>query len=111
MSTLNLWGPPISVYTRADALDDGTLLDVTAEAQAFAPGRFESVAMTAAADQAWLCDGAPERLAAVRAAMLAITATSDERADFVHDGHSAYVLAHAGDNGERCATIMLAGED
>lgn len=105
------WGEPISVYTRADAIDDGTLLDVTAEAQTFAPGRFESVAMTAGADQVWLCDGAPERLAAVRAAMLALAATSGERADFEHDGHSAYVLAHEGDDGEQCATIMLAGED
>lgn len=107
----SVWGEPISVYTRADALDDHELYNVTGIAAHFLPHRFESAAITAAAYYAFDCEDYTKRTAVVSVAMAAIQATSDARADFTHEGRAAYVLAHEGDQGEPCATIMLADED
>jgi hypothetical protein len=47
----SFFGPPVSIYTRAQAIDDGVLVDVTAQARE--TGFRCPVAITEAAWQAW----------------------------------------------------------
>lgn len=113
MSAAEFWGEPISVYTRADAIDDGALIDVTSVAEDYAPRRFASVVITDRAHAVLGCSNVEELHDVVFAALFALgdAPELDQRANIIHARHAAYVLAHAGDRGELCATIMLDGED
>ena len=86
---------------------------MTSVAEDYAPGRFASVAITDRAHAAFRCSDVENLHDVVHIALLAIgdAPEFDQRANIHHDGRAAYVLAHAGDRGELCATIMLDGED
>lgn len=110
----------ISVYSRADALADGVLVDVSEIAKA--NGWPFNTAMTDTAyGIATGHDDNRDPRAALRDVFNNMTIANSmihEKSDrvffgIVRDGerHKLYALSHAGDNGEACITIMLEGED
>lgn len=112
MSAADFWGEPISVYTRAEAIEDGALVDVTSEMRRVFLASYASAAITLAAHAELGCDDPAELRRVVLAAVDVLDViVLDARTRFVVSGHEAYVLAHEGDAGETCLTIMLRGED
>lgn len=112
VSAVSIWGAPISVYTRADALADGELIDVTGVSTFYVEDRFASVAITRAAHAAFGASDATALHESVSRALVALGVCDDgDRAAFSYAGHAAYALAHLDDDGELCATILLEGED
>jgi hypothetical protein len=127
-----IFGAPIYVYTRAQAIADGVLTDATvgdlAEVTTQHFGK-RHVAMTAAVfdlirtaveiekycndwrgvwhDVCWMskCYGFGRRAEETRLFRVIITGTGRKRY------HVLKAVAHAGDNGEPCVTYMLPNED
>jgi hypothetical protein len=106
---------PIFKYTRADALRDGVLVDVTSVAKEC--GFAVPVAFTSAVFEGQVRPSQPGSVArltnllgVMRAASRALPAPSD-RVDFTVDGTELYALCHPGDFGEPVITIMEIGED
>lgn len=110
------WGGALVIaYSRADAIADGMLVDVTAAARA--AGLTLHTAMTSAAHAALGCDDAA-RLARVLRAVRIAAAFAPPREDRVYlrlDGPDGAVEAWAhvgaGDTPAPVLTIMLDGED
>lgn len=102
------WGDPISIYTRANAIADGVLIDVSeiAKLQGF---RYP-VAMTATARAEVGKDNVESVLFVIRLKLRKADKESD-RINFRFFGCDMYALVHGGDNGEPVITIMLKGED
>lgn len=108
----SFWGPMIASYSRAEAIEDGALVDVTELARVHWPARDAGVVVTAGVFAELDCSEGENLADVVRAAALAMgDDESDERTPFAVNGRWLYALAHAGDEGEACVTIMLEGED
>lgn len=132
----DFFGPPIDSYSRAEAIDDGVLVDVTASAREV--GFRFPVALTRAAYEehvAWAdVDNAkhgtlqqePDRLRHVLEALrLALPCTNDDEPEVrfsvrvvPHDGNSSHptevalkALCGPGDDAAPVITIMLPDED
>lgn len=108
--------PVIHAYTRADAIDDGVLIDVTDAARA--AGLTLHTAVTAGAHAALGCDDAAELgrvLRAVRAAIVWRPRGEDRSFFDVRGAGGEWVNAwvHIGpaDNETPVYTVMLDGED
>lgn len=102
------WGDPVSVYTRADAIADGVLIDVSEIAKL--QGFNYPVAMTATARAEVGRDNVESVLFILRLKLRTANRETD-RIDFRFFGHDVYALIHGGDHGEPVITIMLKGED
>ena len=106
---------PIFKYTRADAIRDGVLVDVTSVAKEC--GFALPVAFTSAVFEGCVRPSEPGSvgrmmnvLEAMKAASVALTMAS-ERVDFAVDCTELYALCHPGDDWERVITVMEEGED
>ena len=102
------WGEPISIYTRADAIADGVLIDVSEIARL--QGFNYPVAMTATARAVVGKDNVESVLFILRLKLRTANKEAN-RIDFKFFGHDVYALCHGGDNGEPVITVMLKGED
>lgn len=107
----NIFGEIVSVYTRADAIADGMLIDISSESRYFKV----PVAITCGLAGAIGFDSEHRSIAQVLLANLLflIRRQNDNtnRIDFEFSGNKMYSLCHGGDNGEPVITIMLIHED
>jgi hypothetical protein len=108
--TESFWGPMIASYSRAEAIEDGALIDVTEVARAVAVARRGRGGDERCVRRARLQRGREHRRGCARGRALG-NDESNERAPFAVNGRWLYALAHPGDEGEACVTIMLEGED
>ena len=107
--------PIIHRYTRAQAIADGTLVDVT-EAAKVAGFRYP-VAITPAAIHAAQEKGLPDRDGAIEGILLGLmTATRSmpedaDRVAFTVNDAELYAVCGPGDDAEPTVTVMVVGED
>lgn len=117
----------LSTYTRAQALEDGTLIDVTAQAKP------RSITIPCAVTAGvwghiteglkdWETDQIENRLAMMRladviaamreaAALEAVRGTRSDRVFFTQGGKELWAIVGPGDTAAPVMTIMLVGED
>lgn len=107
----NIFGEVIFCYTRADAIRDGGLIDISSESRYFKV----PVAITCGLAGAIGFDDEHRSVAQMLLANLLFLIKrqngNTNRIDFEFDGNKMYSLIHGGDNGEPVITIMLIGED
>lgn len=110
-----LFGAPISVYTRAEAIADGALVDVSDAARSvgwpIGPNDLASVVLTHAID-ARVADPETRIRFLMKAwpTMLAGVVTGDTRVVFLFEGIESFIDIGPDDNGDPCITIGERGD-
>jgi hypothetical protein len=104
----------IFAYTRAMAINDGVLINVTDQARV--AGLRVPVAFTERCYSALGCDDDTKLLGVLRSIVTAAALVGGERIDLAmqsigRDWVSCYALIHGGDRREPVITVMLVGED
>lgn len=102
----NIFGEIVSRYTRAEAIEDGFLIDVSKVINLF---NFP-VAVTCGLYGEVGEDKIKYMLCHLFNTIKKARGSSN-RIDFEFNGNKMYSLIHGGDNGEPVITIMLIGED
>jgi hypothetical protein len=107
--------PIIHRYTRAQAIADGTLVDVTESAK-LAGFRYP-VAMTPAAIQSAQEEGLPDREGAIEGILLGLRQAlrfmppDADRVTFAVNDAELYAVCGPGDTAEPVVTVMEVGQD
>jgi hypothetical protein len=117
--TESLYGEIIYKYTRADAIEDGVLVDITTAAKEW--GFKYPVAVTSAVYAGCIEGKGPyqdkiskcnlEILLRELYRLIKFGSSGGHRIDFKFNGQELYSLCHGGDNLEPVITIMEIGED
>lgn len=102
------WGDPVSVYTRADAIADGALIDMSEIAKKY--GIKYHTVMTNGLVAEVNEKNIENVIYGLRIAILG-RRENGNRIDFNYGNIDVYALIHGGDHGEPVITIMLKGED
>lgn len=104
-----IFGDTVASYSRKQAIEDGVLVDLTAEAEIV--GFIIPVACTSAVSETLKNASDTADLLFKLKQLARISLRNQNRIDFTFKGHDMYSLVGPGDTVEPVITIMMRGED